>query len=702
MSEVKTHYRTCNLCEAMCGLEIQYQDREVLTIKGDKQDPFSRGHICPKAVALKDIFEDPDRLKYPVKKTENGWEEISWDAAYGEVVTRIQGIQQEHGKNAVGIYQGNPNVHNTGAMLFGAGFVKSLKTKNRFSATSTDQLPHHFAAYYMLGHFFLLPVPDIDRTDFLLILGANPMVSNGSIMTAPDIGHRLKAIQERDGKIIVIDPRKTQTAKKADQHIFVQPGKDVFLLLSIIQVIFKEGLVQLDRLGAYTVGVATLQEVVRPYTPEKTASITGIPAEITRTLALDFAKAEKAVCYGRLGVSTQEFGGLCQWLVNALNIITGNFDEEGGAMFTLPAIDNVAFLAQKGSLGSHGRWKSRVSGQKEFSGELPNSVMAEEILTPGEGQIKAMVTVAGNPILSTPNGQQLDEAFSKLEFMLAIDIYINETTRHADIILPPTTGLECSHYDTVFHTLAIRNTSKYSEALFEKEDKQRHTHEILQELTSRLSGKLNNNFTPEMMLTGGMQMGPHAKDGLSFDKVKKEPHGIDLGPLTSVFPNRLFTKDKILQLAPKVFLEDMARVQVIFETTHKDDTFPFQLIGRRLLRSNNSWMHNSYRLVKGGNACTALIHPEDAATLGLKDGEMVTIASRVNSVKIACEISDEVMRGVVSIPHGFGHDKEGIRLSIAQAHAGVSINDLTDEKCQDVLTGNAVLNGVPVGIVVCD
>lgn len=716
-STIQTHYRTCNLCEAMCGIKIKYQDKTILSIKGDEDDPFSKGHICPKAVALQDIYEDPDRLKYPVRRTDSGWEQISWDEAFDEVVTNLQAIQEQHGKNAVGIFLGNPNVHNVGSMLFAPPFIRALRTRNRFSATSTDQLPHHFAAYFMFGHQLLLPVPDVERTDYFLILGANPIASNGSIMTAGGIGNRLKELQKRGGKFVVIDPRYTETAQRADEHHFIKPGTDALLLLAMICTLFELDLVDLGRLQPVVTQFDSLHEAVRDFAPESVASTIGIDAVTIRQLAHDFAQAESAVAYGRMGLSTQAYGGVCNWLINCLNILTGNFDEPGGAMFTLPAFDIVGLTSTTGQVGNYDRWRSRVRDLPAFGGELPSSVLAEEILTEGEGQIKAMVTVAGNPVLSTPNGEQLDEAFESLDYMVSIDIYINETTRHANIILPPTTGLETEHYDLVFHYLAIRNTAKYSPALFEADDEQRHDWQILKALRERLEA--NNprksrgkdwfkRLTPRKFVDMALRTGPYgawlyppvAGDGINIHTLDKNPHGIDLGALVPMLPDRLMTDDKKIHLAPDIIVEDLERIRARLLDTQQaqDEGYMMQLIGRRHLRSNNSWMHNSERLVRGKNRCTAMIHPDDAQKYQIADGDTITVQSRVGEVNIEAEVTDKIMCGVVSIPHGWGHHRDGVQLEVAKEYAGVSLNDLTDDLQIDELTGNAAFNGIPIRI----
>ena len=703
MQTTNTHYRTCSLCEAMCGLEIQTEGKTVKSIRGDKKDPFSRGHICPKALGMKDIYEDPDRLKFPMKKTADGWQQISWEAAFDEVVDQLKAIQEKHGKNSVGVYQGNPSVHNLGTTLFSPNFVRALETTNRFSATSVDQLPHHLAGMYMFGHAGLLPIPDIDRTDFWIIMGGNPLVSNGSIMTAPDLGKRMRAIQKRGGKIITIDPRFTETSAKADQHIFIKPGTDVWLLLSMVREVFERNWVDLKHLENCIAveEIAHLKEIVAPYTIEVASEKTGIAPAIISTLVQEFTQAKAGICYGRLGVSVVEFGGLSHWLLNCLNIITGNMDVSGGMMFPTPAFDPIA--GKPVGKMRFDRWKTRVRGLPEFNGEIPSVTLAEEILTPGEGQIRAMVTSCGNPVLSVPNGGKLDEAFEQLEFMVCIDIYLNETTRHADIILPPATGLEVPHYDIGFNQLSIRNTSNYSPPVFEKAAGAKYDYEIFAALTKRLQAdklpadeqlrqKIAQSYqlTPEMILEGGFKKGGTK---VTMQLLKDNPHGIDLGPLETRFPDRLRTLDKTIQLVPALFEQDMQRLAKAADTNGA-----LLLIGRRHLRSNNSWMHNSQRLVKGRNRCTILMHPKDAAERQLENGANAVVQSRIGTLSIPVEVSEEIMQGVVSIPHGWGHNRKDIQMSIAQAHAGVSVNDLTDELFIDELCGNAAVNGVPVEV----
>lgn len=717
MSTIAPHFRSCNLCEAICGIEISLETplgspgKPLLTIRGDQDDPFSRGYVCPKAVALQDFHFDRDRLRHPVRRSANGWERISWEEALEEVATKLRNTNATYGRNSIAAYLGNPNVHNYGAMLFAPGFLRSLHTRNKFSATSVDQLAHHLSAYLMFGHQLLLPVPDLDRTNYFLMLGANPAVSNGSMMTAPGFPNRLKALRQRGGKVVLIDPRRTETARLADQHLFIRPGTDVFLLLALLHVVFEERLTRMDHLASFTNGVETVAKVVAEFPPERAAAISGIDADEICRLAREFAAAESAVCYGRIGVSTQEFGGACQWLINILNIVTGNFDRAGGAMFPLPAFDAVTAPKSLAPRGSYGRWHSRVRKLPEFAGELPVAALAEEILTPGEGQVKALVTLAGNPVLSTPNGRELDRALESLEFMVSIDPYINETTRHAHIILPPTSPLERGHYDLAFHLLAIRNTTKFSPPLFEREKGAMHDWEILLELDGRMRQRgrfkrkvMHRFFGPERMLDLGLRFGPYGSrlnpfaKGMTLRKVKASVHGIDLGPLRPCLPARLQTESQRIDLAPDLFVQDIERVK---NANRIESNAHLLLIGRRQLRSNNSWMHNSERLVKGNPAkprCTIIMHPLDAGDRDLSQGQVVVVKSRVGTITLPVELSDEIMRGVVSIPHGWGHDREGNRLSIAQQHSGVSINDLMDESCIDALCGTAAFNGTKVTV----
>ncbi len=698
-----THFRACNLCEAICGLEITLEGSQVVRIRGDAADPLSRGFVCPKATALADLQEDPDRLRHPLLREGTRWREIGWDEAFTLAAARLHAVREQHGADAVAIYRGNPTVHNWGLLTHGNYFLKRLGTRNHFSATSVDQLPHHLVCWWLYGHQFLQPIPDIDRTQHFLILGYNPLVSNGSIMTVPDFRGRLKALQARGGKLVVIDPRRSETAEVADAHHFIRPGTDAVLLLAMLRVLFDEHRVDLGALAPHVVNLEALRGLLEPFTLEFAAAHTGIEAPTIQQLARDFSDAPAAACHGRMGVSTQRFGTLCQWAIQLLNLVTGNLDRAGGTLLTHTAV--LCAGPDNHQRGSFARRHSRVSGYPEFSGEFPVAAFAEELLTPGVGQVRALVTVAGNPVLSTPNGRQLDQALSGLDFMLAIDFYVNETTRHAHLILPPTSPLEHDHYDLAFHKFAVRNTARYNAAILPKPATALHDWEIfvgLAQAHARVTGESCATIpTPTEMLDTFLRDGPYGTASnsaapLSLQRLQDAPHGIDLGALRPSLIERLCTPDGKIDCLPQAIPGEIARL--LDTLTSASDPAVLSLIGRRHLRSNNSWLHNSRRLVKGPRRDQLLMHPRDLAARGLCDGQEVAVRSRVGEVRISVLASDEIMPGTVSLPHGWGHGREGVRLTIATQHAGVSANDLTDERWLDAVSGNAALNGVPVTV----
>ncbi len=707
MGTTSTHLHTCTLCEASCGIVVSVDDGRITDIRGDKDDPHSHGFLCPKARALSDIHEDPDRLRHPMVRTPDGWREASWEEAFELAARRLREIRRRHGRHAVAVYQGNPSAHNLGLLTSGQLLFRGLRTHQLYSASSLDQLPHMVAAFHMLGHQWLLSPPDIDRTDLFVCVGANPAVSNGSLMTAPNVKGRIKAIRTRGGRVVVIDPRRTETAALADEHLAIRPGTDALFLLSMANVIFTEDLVRTTRPVAQ---LDDLRAAAAGFPPEATAAATGIDADTVRRLARELATTPRAVLYGRLGLCTQEFGGLCAWLLVALNAITGHLDEPGGAMFTTPAVDIVPMLAMVGQSGSHDRRRSRVRSLPEFGGEFPAATLAEEIGTPGPGQIKALITSAGNPVLSTPNGSRLEASLPKLKFMVAIDFYLNETTRFADVILPPTAHLERSHYDLLFLMFAVHNSAKYCAPVFERGPDQRHDWEICIELATRIIGPrpvgrllrwplLHSG--PEGSLAFALRLGPHGlgRGGLSLRRLRKTPHGVDLGPLEPRLPRRVRFRGRAVRLAPRPFLDDLDRLRSRLAEM-VDGTDRLVLIGRRHLRSNNSWMGNSASLLesKGQPQCTLLVNPHDATARQLVDGELVTLSSAAGEVDVPVQITDEMMPGVVSLPHGWGHHRDGARLRVAARHPGASINDVTDEHLVDALTGTAALSGVPVTV----
>lgn len=712
MSEETLHYGACNLCEAICGLEFRVREGRVVSIRGDARDPLSRGHLCPKAVALQDLHEDPDRLRRPLRRVGETWTEVSWEAAFDDIAERLATLRKAHGAHGIAAYLGNPSVHNWGILTHAPAFLGPLRTRSRYSATSVDQLPHHLVAYWLYGHQLLLPVPDIDRSHYLLMLGANPMASNGSLWTVPDFRARLKALQARGGRLVLVDPRRTETAQVADAHHFIRPGSDAALLLALLNLVLNEHGARPRRLGPITDGLDRVAAAMRPYTPERAERVTGIAAADIRRIAADLVAAPAAAVYGRMGVSVQAFGTLCQWAIQLLNLATDNLDREGGLMFPQPAFDLVR---GGGSPGHYGAWKSRVRGLPEFGGELPVAALAEEILTPGEGQVRALITIAGNPVLSTPNGRQLERALESLDFMVAIDCYRNETTRHAHYILPPTSRLEHDHYDIVFHHLAVRNTARYSPAVLPRPAGALHDWEIFRELGKRLRARLGgrgsvlgrwrealmSRLPPHRLLDLALRLGPYglrSAQRLSLARLRAHPAGVDLGPLRPALPLRLRSADRRIQAAPPAVLADLARLDAHLQALdaaapQRDELW---LIGRRHVRSNNSWMHNAQRLVKGPPRHQLFMHPEDLAARGLADGARVQLSSRVGQVEVEVQATTDIMRGVVSLPHGWGHARASLR--IASRQPGASANDLTDEQAVDALSGNAALNGVPVRV----
>jgi anaerobic selenocysteine-containing dehydrogenase len=673
----------------MCGLVIQTEGDKVTDIRGDKNDPLSRGHVCPKAVALQDIHEDRDRLRKPMKRIRTAPGEyqhvvIEWSEALDLAADALASAVEKYGVDGVGAYFGNPSVHNYGMLTHQRNLFRHIRTRNRFSATSVDQLPHHLVSLWCFGHMLLHPIPDVDRTHYFLMLGANPLASNGSIWTVPDVRQRLKDLKSRGGKLVVVDPRRTETAELASEHLFIRPGADAALLLAMIHVLFRDDLVAPGPLAAFTDGLSEVGDAVGDLTPDWAAPLTGIAAQDIERIAHELAKAEAGICYGRMGVSTQAYGALCQWAIQVINVATGHLDKPGGSLFTRPAMDQVVNT----NPGGFGRFVSRGRGLPEFNYELPAATMVDEIRTEGEGQIRLMFTGAGNPVLSTPNGRALDKALEELEFMISVDPALNETTRHADVILPPTSPLEHDHYDIAFHNLAIRNTARYSPAVFDKPDGAMHDWEIFSALGERVAERLNlepmPSYPPDRMVDAALRGGPYGEQTewqLSIEKLKAHPSGIDLGPLEPSCPERLQTPNQRIQLAIPEVLADIKRFAR--DTDVAGDHY--RLIGRRHVR-----------LMKGKPRCQLLMHPDDVAKEGWKSGMLVTIQSRVGAIDAELAASDEMMPGVVSLPHGYGHGLAGTRGEVASRHAGVSCNDITDEQFVDQLYGNAAVNGVSV------
>lgn len=736
-ADISTHFRTCPLCEATCGLEVSHRDGSIVRIRGDRQDVFSKGFICPKGSTLGKLDDDPDRIRTPLVRRDGEHVPATWDEAFALIESRLTPIIAEHGAGVVGVYLGNPNVHSMSGSLYNRVFLRMLRTRSIFSAATVDQMPKHVSSGHMFGHPDLIPVPDIDRTDYLLMMGANPHESNGSLATAPDWPGRMAKIRQRGGKVIVVDPRRTKTAAAADEHLAIRPGTDALFLFAVANVLFQEGGIRPGHLEGHIDGLNEVAVAVSEFTPESVAAPTGIEAGAIRRIARELSAAPSAVVYGRVGTHTTEFGTMASWMTDVINAITGNLDSPGGAMFPKAAHEQRRARRKFQT----GRWATRVDGLPEVRGELPVSALASEILEPGEGRLRAVVTIAGNPVLSTPDSNRLDSALASLDFMVAIDIYLNETTRHADVILPGTTPLRRAHYDFAFYQLSVRNIANYSPALYELPEGAPDEWEILLRLGATLTGQgadadvavLDDAvFTtmvesaiadaespihgrvageilsltqpdrgPRRMLDYLLRTGPYGDrygeslGGMSLATLEASPHGVDLGPLERRLPKDLCTPSGRVQLAPPELIADVDRLSVAMSENQNGG---FLLIGRRDMRSNNSWMHNVDVLVSGKERCTIQMNTADATRIGVIDGANVKITSEVASLVAPVEVSDDIMSGVVSLPHGWGHDVDGTELEIAARRPGVNSNRLSTGAV-DPISGNAVLNAIPVEVL---
>ena len=737
--EERTAFRTCPLCEAGCGLEITVKGDRVTRIRGDQHDVFSHGFLCPKGSTLRQLHEDPDRLRQPLVRRDGELVAVSWEEAFAD----------EHGREALGVYVGNPNAHNLSALLYLKPLLKSLGTRNVFSASTVDQRPKELSSAWLFGGGLSIPVPDVDRTDLLVVLGANPYASNGSLATAPDWPGRIEAMRARGGRLVVVDPRRSRTAEEADLHLAIRPGTDALLLAAVVTALAAAGSIDAGTAGEWVDGIDEVVALLAPFTPAAVAPVVGIDAAAIEALAAELAAAPSAAVYGRIGTTTAEFGTVASWLVDVVNIVTGNLDRPGGTMFAKAAAgaSNTRGKPREGRALKTGRHRSRVRGAAETMGELPAACLAEEIDTPGAGQIRGLVTVAGNPVLSTPNSERLDAALGTLDLYVAVDIYCNETTRHADVILPPPSALQKGHYDLALLQVALRNVANYSAPVLPLDDGQPDEWEILARLALIAQGmgadadpaivddlvvgalvqaavgdehgplhgrdaadvlaELAPRTGPERLLDLLLRTGPYGDGfgagveesvagvpGLSLDVLLAHPHGVDLGPLEPRLPDVLRTPTGRIDLLVEAVVGDLPRLEAVLARPVPEAV----LVGRRDLRSNNSWMHNIEVLVKGRPRCTLHVHPDDAARWGLVDGAQAVVTGRVGRIEVPVEVTDAVRTGVVSLPHGWGHDLEGVALGVANRHAGVNSNVVTDEAVLDVPSGNAVLNGIPVAV----
>jgi anaerobic selenocysteine-containing dehydrogenase len=731
---MKTHVRTCSLCEAMCGIEVHVEGDQVKLIRPNRSDVWSKGHICPKGTTLGHLHHDPDRLRKPLIRDGHDWREVGWDEAFRRCSDLLGPVIDAHGIEAVTAYVGNPLAHNFSLGRYVGVLIGMSGIPMIYSAGTVDQWPKNVSSHLMYGGMWTIPVPDVVRTDLIVVMGANPHASQGSLLACPDVMGHLEAIRKRGGEVIVVDPRRTGTAEVADDWLAINPGTDAALLLAIANVVVAEERVNLGRIGHLVGGVEQFAGLVAEWTPERVAPVTGIDAERIRSLARKLASTERAVVYGRIGLCNQEFGTLASWLVDAVNIVTGHLDTVGGAMFARPAVWSAADLPRPdlaGGLANFGRWRTRVRGAPEILGHVPVSCLAEEIATPGPGQIRGLFTVAGNPVLSTPGGDRLDAALPHLDVMISVDNWLNETTRHADVILPGLSPLEQPHHDDLIWKFAVGSAAKYSPPLFPPADGRPEEWEILIRLAGACLGQqgdevdvaaIDDGFFdvlaatkgldgaslrsrydaggPERMLDLTLRTGPFGDrygenpGGLTLDRLKAAPDGIDLGLNEPCLDQVLATASGRVELAPPYITDDLPRLAARLERPADD----LVLVSRRHLRSNNSWMHNVRVLVKGKDRCTLEVHPDDAERHGVLDGSLARVTSAAGTVDVAVEVTDGIRPGVVSLPHGWGHDKPDTRLSVARDHAGVNSNVLAPGTFVDEISGNAAVNGIPVTI----
>lgn len=703
----------CRVCEPLCGMVATVTDGELTKLRPDKQHPLSQGFACPKGIAMSEIQNDPDRVTHPLRRRpDGGFERVSWEQALDDIGARLRAIKDRHGGGSIGWYMGNPGAFSYSHPLWVKGFVDGLGSRHYYTASSQDVANRFAASSLLYGSPFLLPIPDLERCELLVVVGANPMVSHGSVMSAPRIKEQLHAITDRGGRVVVIDPRRSETAREFE-HVAVNPDSDAWLLLSLLNVIFAESLQDADAAALQGRGVERLAELAADFPPERTEAETGVDADRVRALARDVAAAEGCAIYGRTGSCLGRNGTLVSFLLDALALVSGNLDREGGSLFGDPAIrfDRIAEMI---GVGTYGKLRSRVGGFPEVLGAAPASLMAKEITTPGDGQMRAMFISAGNPVLSVPNGPELEQAMEELELCVAIDLYVTETSKHADYVLPATTFLEREDLPLPFLALFTTPFIQFTEAVVEPRGEARQEWEVIEDIASRvgvvpssvlalrLLGKVGIKLSPRRLVELLLRVGPKGdrfglrRRGLNLRKLGEQPHGVELAPRWEPggLADRLRHSDRLVDLAPP---EIKAEVERLRSSNGASAEFPLRLIGLRELRSHNSWMHNSQKLMRGERSHAARIHPDDAEAHGVEDGESIRLSSAHGAVEVAAKVTDEVKPGTVAVPHGWGHAGGW---EIANGAGGANVNELASSEPEDLeaLAGMAFLNGIPVRI----
>ena len=703
----------CRVCEPLCGMVATVADGELVKVRPDPDHPLSKGFACPKGIAMAEVQSDPDRVLHPLKRQADGsFERVSWDAALDEIGDRLGAIVKRHGGDAVGWYMGNPGAFSYSHPLWVKGLLDALGSPHSYTASSQDVSNRFAASQFLYGSPYVVPIPDLARTDFLLVIGANPLVSHGSVLTAPRIKDQLHAITDRGGRVVVVDPRRSETAR-AFEHVAIDPDGDAWMLLSMLEVIFGEGLEDRDAIERQATGSAKLRRLVAEYPPEATEGRSGVPAREVRRLARDLATAERAAVYGRTGSCLGRHGTLVAFLLDALNLVTGNLDREGGAMFGDPPID-LSRVVDLAGLGTYAKVRSRVGDLPEVLGSLPASVMAKEMTTPGKGQIRAMFFSAGNPVLSVPNGPELEAAIEDTDLSVAIDLYVTDTSRHCDFVLPATTMYEREDFPLPFLALFSTPFVQMTDAVVKPRGEARQEWEVIEAISqrigvvpssvwaARLVGKLGVRLSPTRLVDLLLRSGPKGdwfglrRGGLSVAKLRDNPHGIVLADnlAPDVMRDQIRNRTGRVCLDPPQILED---ADLLARRNGHDPNFPLRLIGLRELRSHNSWMHNSPLLMRGGRTHAARIHPDDAEELGIGDGDAVRISSAHGAIELPAAVTDEIKRGTVAVPHGWGHSGGW---SVAAAAGGANVNELASSDPADLerLAGMAHLNGIPIRV----
>jgi anaerobic selenocysteine-containing dehydrogenase len=705
----------CRICEPLCGMVATVEDGRLVQLRPDREHPLSRGYACPKGIAMTEVQNDPDRVLHPLKRVggPGEFERTTWSEAMRAIAGELKRILAERGPESVGWYMGNPGAFSYSHVLWVKGFLDGLGTPHYYSAGSQDVNNRFAASALLYGSPLVVPIPDLIETDFLFMVGANPLVSHGSVLSAPRVREQLNGIVERGGRVVVVDPRRTETARQFE-HLPVRPDADAWLLLSMLNVIFEEELTDREFISRWTTGADALSEQARAYAPEQTESRTGLPPERVREVARGFARANSAAAYGRTGSCLGRFGTLVAYLLDALNAVTGNLDSPGGAVFGRPPI-SLDDIGEKAGLDTYGKVRSRVGGFPDVIGNLPATLLPREITTAGEGQIRAFFVSAGNPVLSVPDGDALEAAFAELDLMVSLDLYVNETNRHAHYVLPATTFLEREDVPVAFLGFYSTPFIQVTEPVVEPAGEAREEWRVIDELSRALGvapyslpvlrrlAKLGIRITPRRLIDLLLRVGPAGDrfglrpSGLSLAKVARSPHGIVLDDriATGVLARKLRHGDGRVHLHESAIASELGRLGSV---NGDSADFPLKLIGLRELRSHNSWMHNAPLLMRGGRSHALRIHPDDAERAGLADGDRARIASRAGAIEAPVKLTDEMTPGTVALPHGWGHKGGGWRL--ANSNGGANVNALapSDPESLERLAGMAHLNGIPVRV----